>query len=55
MNTGRAAGPLNPVDTIVELRDVDATNIHQNETLVYEESSGKFVVEELPDIDGGTF
>ena len=55
VNTARAAGSLNPIDTIVELRDVDATEIHQHETLVYEESTGKFVVEELPDIDGGTF
>ena len=42
-------------DTIVELKDVDASDVDNNETLVYDEVSGKFVVKTLPIIDGGTF
>lgn len=43
------------IDTIRELKDVDASDLDSNETLVYDGSSGKFVVKELPLIDGGTF
>jgi hypothetical protein len=43
------------VDTIRELRDVDASDLDNNETLVYDEGSGKFVVKEIPIINGGTF
>ena len=42
-------------DTIVELKDVDASDVDNNETLVYDEVSGKFVVKEIPIINGGTF
>lgn len=42
-------------DTIVELKDVDASDVDNNETLVYDEVSGKFVVREIPIINGGTF
>ena len=42
-------------DTIVELRDVDASDVDNNETLVYDEGRGKFVVKEIPIINGGTF
>lgn len=41
--------------TLRELIDVDATQSSQNDVLVYEEGLGKFVVEELPRINGGTF
>lgn len=47
--------PTSEIDTIRELRDVDASDLDTNETLVYDGSSGKFVVKELPLIDGGTF
>ena len=43
---------------LVDLLDVDATHLAglaDNETLVYDEASGKFVVEVLPIISGGTF
>jgi hypothetical protein len=52
--TGATGGP-GTIDTIVELKDVDATDIDSNETLVYDGESGKFVVKELPIINGGTF
>jgi hypothetical protein len=37
------------------LLDVDATNPDNNETLVYDAGSGKYVVKELPVVNGGTF
>ena len=43
------------VDTLVELRDVDASDVDPGETLVYDAPSGKFKVEVLPGLDGGTF
>lgn len=46
---------LNAATQLVALTDVDATSVDNNETLVYDELSGKFVVKELPIINGGTF
>ena len=57
VNTGGgvSATPAEAIDTIRELKDVDASDVDNNETLVYDESSGKFVVKQLPLLDGGTF
>lgn len=52
---GIPGGTGSLVDTIVELKDVDASDVDNNETLVYDEGSGKFVVKEIPIINGGTF
>ena len=38
-----------------DLLDVDATNPDNNETLVYDAESGKYILKPLPNIDGGTF
>lgn len=46
---------LNAATQLVTLTDVDATSLDNNETLVYDEQTGKFVVKELPIINGGTF
>jgi hypothetical protein len=54
INTGGGTG-ASAIDTITELRDVDASDLDNNETLVYDEGSGKFVVKEIPIINGGTF
>lgn len=43
------------VTSLSQLRDVDTTDADNNETLVYDEVSGKFVIKELPIINGGTF
>jgi len=51
----RAGGTTGGTDTIRELRDVDASDLDNNETLVYDEVSGKFIVKQLPIINGGTF
>jgi hypothetical protein len=38
-----------------QLDDVDATQLSNNEILVYDQVSDKFIVEELPIINGGNF
>jgi hypothetical protein len=40
---------------LTQLRDVDASHVTDNETVVYDEHSGKFVIETLPSLDGGEF
>jgi hypothetical protein len=52
---GGGGGPSTSIDTLVELKDVDATSLDDNETIVYDAASGKFKVETLPIVDGGTF
>jgi len=52
---GGGSGVIGAVDTLEELRDVDASSLSNNETVVYDEVSGKFVIKELPIINGGTF
>lgn len=37
------------------LLDVDASDPDNNETLVYDAATGKYVVKELPVLNGGTF
>jgi hypothetical protein len=37
------------------LIDVDASDADNNETLVYDASTGKYVVKEIPIINGGDF
>lgn len=54
INTGGGGG-LSSIDTFVELRDVDASVLANNETVVYDQVSGKFIVKVLPIINGGTF
>ena len=48
-------GGVGSVDTLVQLKDVDATHVTNNETVVYDEASGKFKIETLPVVDGGSF
>lgn len=43
------------LNKFTQLTDVDATSVDNNETVVYDEVSGKFVVKEIPIINGGTF
>lgn len=54
INTGGMGGGSG-VDTVVDLKDVDASDVDNNETLVYDENTGKFVVKHIPIINGGTF
>ena len=43
------------IRTLSQLTDVDTSDADDNETLVYDEASGKFVIKTLPVITGGTF
>lgn len=50
--------PPNAFENISELRnltDVNATDLDNNEVLVYDEATDKFVIKELPVLNGGTF
>lgn len=38
-----------------ELNDVNATSLNNNDTVVYDSASDKFIVKELPVLNGGTF
>ena len=38
-----------------DLDNVDATNPDNNEILVYDEASGKYIIKTLPVVDGGSF
>lgn len=53
--TIRTVGIAAQESKLVDLRDVDATSLDNNETLVYDEATEKFVVRQLPNINGGTF
>lgn len=41
--------------TLAGLTDVDASDPDNNETLVFDATSGKYVIKTLPAVDGGTF
>lgn len=43
------------VNSLASLNDVDASDPDNNETLVYDDTTGKYVVKTLPNINGGTF
>ena len=47
--------PAIPVNYLASLLDVDASDTDNNETLVYDADSGKYVVKVLPVLNGGTF
>jgi hypothetical protein len=49
---GIAAASTNKFES---LTDVDASDPDNNETVVYDATSGKYVVKPLPAVDGGTF
>lgn len=54
LNTRLGVGG-NAIDTVAELRDVDATDVDNNETLVFDSTLQKYVVKVLPLIDGGSY
>ena len=57
INTGGAGGSgSGNIDTLVELKDIDVSaGVANNNTVVYDENSGKFKIRELPILNGGTF
>ena len=50
---------ITPLTTLINsfrgLSDVNATSLANNNTVVYDSASDKFVVKELPVLNGGTF
>lgn len=54
INTFNGMGGVG-VQTLTELKDVDATHVVDGETVVYDAEEGKFKIEELPRVDGGEF
>ena len=43
------------ISRLSQLQDVDASDPDNNETLVYDQSTGLYVIKELPIINGGEF
>lgn len=43
------------VISLKQLSDVDASDADNNETIVFDESTNKFVVKTIPKVQGGTF
>ena len=54
-STGLTGAGSSVIRRLQDLDDVDATDADNNETLVYDEATGKYVVKELPVVNGGTF
>lgn len=56
-NTVRSVGisPSVPVNELRNLLDVNASSLDNNETIVYDGTSGEFIVKTLPIINGGNF
>lgn len=50
-----AVGSTSRYDELRKLKDVNASSLIDGYTVVYDEGSDKFVVEELPKINGGNF
>lgn len=55
--TVRAVGIATPsnINSLAQLNDVDATDPDNNETLVYDSTTQKYVIKTLPLIDGGSY
>lgn len=53
--TIRTVGVSASTNRFESLVDVDASDSDNNETVVYDATSGKYVVKTLPVVDGGTF
>jgi hypothetical protein len=47
--------PSAPFNSLRGLNDVNATSLDNNETLVYDSATDKFIVKTLPSVNGGTF
>lgn len=46
---------VGPASSLAGLADIDVSEASNNETLVYDESTQKFVVKPLPTVSGGEF
>lgn len=50
-----AIQPMQTSNFLSTLNDVDSSGAENNETVVYDSATGKYVVKPLPVVDGGTF
>lgn len=46
---------VSPITNLSQLYDVDATSPNDNDILVYDSATEKYVIKVLPIIDGGSF
>lgn len=54
--TIRSVGIVSPAGSRFEnLTDIDASGADNNEVLVYDANADKYVIKELPVVNGGTF
>lgn len=51
----RTIGVGSLASRLANLTDVDASDPDNNETLVYDSTSGKYVIKTLPVVNGGSF
>ena len=54
-STGLTGAGVGAIRKFADLDDVDATSVDNNETIVYDSQKEKFVVKELPVLNGGEF
>ena len=55
INTFNGTGSGVGAQLLTQLKDIDASDVDNNETIVYDAASGKFKIEELPIVNGGEF
>lgn len=54
-STGLTGAGSTVIRNLSDLIDVDSSDADNNETIVYDEATGKYVVKELPVVNGGSF
>lgn len=48
-------GPATSLSSLSQISDVDASSPDNNEVLVYDSTTNKYVIKTIPTIQGGTF
>lgn len=48
-------GPATSLSSLSQISDVDASSPDNNEVLVYDSATNKYVIKTIPTIQGGTF
>lgn len=54
-SVGIVAPTVESVQNLADLNDVNASSPDNNDVLVYDSASNKYVIKELPILNGGTF
>ena len=55
VRTASVVPDVSAINKLANLSDVNASDPDNNETLVYDAASGKYVIKTLPIVDGGIF